>query len=311
MRRKIVKQGHNALTMTLPSHWTKKFNIKAGDEIEIKEDGKNLMVMAELGECEKTTTINIEKANQYLQHYPNNPFLRSIDVLYRLGYDEIKLEFDNAKIMSFIPEELNFLLGFEVIDQGKNFCIIKNIASGLDKQFDNILRRIFLVLQSMASDILEYVEKSEFKKLKSVNDLEMMNNKLTNFCERILNQKGYKDIRRTSAIYTMISLSEQIADDFRAICDYYNGFQKKFKFTKNSLDFFKEVINLIEEFIKLFYNFNRINLCTLTLTRHELIQRATFQLFKTQPKEEQVLLHYLTSIINKIYHMTEALIEFE
>ena len=32
MIRKIIKQGHNTLTITLPSEWTKRFNLEAGKE---------------------------------------------------------------------------------------------------------------------------------------------------------------------------------------------------------------------------------------------------------------------------------------
>ena len=37
MKRKIIKQGNNTLTITLPKNWTEKKNIKAGDEIELSE----------------------------------------------------------------------------------------------------------------------------------------------------------------------------------------------------------------------------------------------------------------------------------
>ncbi len=31
MKRKIIKQGHNTLTVTLPSEWAKQFNLKSGE----------------------------------------------------------------------------------------------------------------------------------------------------------------------------------------------------------------------------------------------------------------------------------------
>lgn len=38
MKRKIIKQGHNTLTVTLPSEWTKKLQLGAGDEVDIIEN---------------------------------------------------------------------------------------------------------------------------------------------------------------------------------------------------------------------------------------------------------------------------------
>jgi len=34
MKRKIIKQGHNTLTITLPSKWAHKLNLKAGEEVD-------------------------------------------------------------------------------------------------------------------------------------------------------------------------------------------------------------------------------------------------------------------------------------
>ena len=44
MKRKIIKQGHNTLTVTLPSEWVKKLNLNAGDEIDLVEDNSSLVI---------------------------------------------------------------------------------------------------------------------------------------------------------------------------------------------------------------------------------------------------------------------------
>ena len=41
MKRKIIRQGHNTLTITLPSDWAKRFNIEAGKEIDLTERDEN------------------------------------------------------------------------------------------------------------------------------------------------------------------------------------------------------------------------------------------------------------------------------
>ena len=53
MKRRIIKQGHNTLTITLPSKWAKKFNINPGDEVELIEQGKDLKIATE-----KTQQLN-------------------------------------------------------------------------------------------------------------------------------------------------------------------------------------------------------------------------------------------------------------
>ena len=44
MERKLVQQGNNALTVTLPSTWLKKYNLKAKDVVELEEAGRAIMV---------------------------------------------------------------------------------------------------------------------------------------------------------------------------------------------------------------------------------------------------------------------------
>jgi len=39
MKRKLVKQGGTALTVSLPAKWAKKYDLKAGDEIDLVEEG--------------------------------------------------------------------------------------------------------------------------------------------------------------------------------------------------------------------------------------------------------------------------------
>ena len=59
MKRKIIKQGHNTLTITLPSEWVKKLNLSAGDEIDLVEDNSSLYINGKQHNGFKTTTIDI------------------------------------------------------------------------------------------------------------------------------------------------------------------------------------------------------------------------------------------------------------
>ena len=44
MKRKIVKHGPISLTVSLPSKWVKKRNLKAGDEVEVEEHNNGLFI---------------------------------------------------------------------------------------------------------------------------------------------------------------------------------------------------------------------------------------------------------------------------
>ena len=44
MKRKVVKQGHNTLTITLPAKWAKKNNLGPSCEVDLVEIKNNLVV---------------------------------------------------------------------------------------------------------------------------------------------------------------------------------------------------------------------------------------------------------------------------
>jgi phosphate uptake regulator len=84
MKRKVIKQGYNTLTVTLPTDWTKKFNIKPGDEVDIIEQGRGLQVSTEKGPNLSTITIDISRLSPAV-------IWRYLLAAYRAGYDEITI----------------------------------------------------------------------------------------------------------------------------------------------------------------------------------------------------------------------------
>ena len=47
MKRKIIKQGHNTLTITLPNKWAQRLNLKAGDEVDLVEKENSILINSE------------------------------------------------------------------------------------------------------------------------------------------------------------------------------------------------------------------------------------------------------------------------
>ena len=92
MRRKVIKQGHNTLTMTLPSNWTKKLNISPGDELELEERQNGLFLTTEkkLKQGRKAefdiTNMDIPTIWKYFM------------AVYREGYDEVLVKFSDKKL---------------------------------------------------------------------------------------------------------------------------------------------------------------------------------------------------------------------
>ncbi len=88
MRRKVIKQGHNTLTITLPAKWVIDNNIKPSQELEIDVKDTSLVINSK-----QQTTHELFKAD--ISNLDRCSILYTIRNLYRLGYDEIELSFEN------------------------------------------------------------------------------------------------------------------------------------------------------------------------------------------------------------------------
>ena len=63
MRRKLVKQGDNALTITLPAAWTRVHQLTPGNEVDVRQEGQELILSSEPAE-QKTAEIMIAEGEE-------------------------------------------------------------------------------------------------------------------------------------------------------------------------------------------------------------------------------------------------------
>ena len=106
-QRKIVRQGKSALTITLPSKWTKKFSLDDTNSIYIKEEENNLIIKSNSSSKLKKTKIDVTDKKKGLTFH-------IINGLYLQGFDEIEITHNNLQIakelstgyIGMIPKEL-------------------------------------------------------------------------------------------------------------------------------------------------------------------------------------------------------------
>jgi len=217
MKRKVIKQGHNTLTITLPAKWVELNNIKAGDEVDIESKNKVLNIFKEGPNEISSVIIDIEKFNTLIP--------RTIHAMYKKGVDEIRLQYSDSKISSKIQKAIREeTLGYEIVKQSSNFCLIKCISDPVLNEFDSILRRTFLLLISMADDSLEAIKNKDYESLRNIRFMELTNNRYVTVCRRIINKFGLPSYPNPHFIYYIIEELERIADHYK----YKNGDQDCF-----------------------------------------------------------------------------------
>jgi len=273
MKRKIVKQGGTALTITLPNKWAKKWELKAGDEVEVIEKGKEIIVNSK-------KTPSIGKITLDVSGFPSALITRHINAAYKLGYDEIEIKFDNPKVrytsakveysskdrFSYASEKKEIdtleliqtitdrLMGLEIIEQGKGHCIVKELAEIKEIEFKNVLRKIFLLLDSMFENNLIYLKEKDKDVPSIIFNIESNVNKFCHFCLRILNKNGYEDYTKTQIMYLLVSQLELLGD---LLANFIKSEQKNSeKADKNAIEKCNEARVIFNEFYENFYKFD-------------------------------------------------------
>ncbi len=293
MKRKIIQLAGKTHVVSLPASFVRKYGLKKGDEVEVEERGKELVLVTEKKTDIRKIVVDLEKIGPLHENY--------ISFLYQEGYDEIELRSITKKGLRVVQQRISNLMGFEIIRQGETYCVIRNVAEAMETEFENILRRTFLILIDMADNCYDAISKGEFSRLDDIKLLEKTNNKFTDFLKRILNKHGYKEPEKLPFLYSIIRDLEQIADIYRYICDTFKS-EKKFKFTKDVLGLFKEINTFLETFYHLFYKYDKVKAFEFHGER-EKFKKRLYELFEKESGRNLLLLNYLDQLVNDIYHL--------
>jgi phosphate uptake regulator len=286
MKRALIKQGQSSLTVSLPASWIKKFNLKGGDEISLIEDERNLVISTKENFISKKSKIDVSGLREtFLWVYLSNLYVR--------GDDEIEINFSTRKEFDMIVGITNSLIGFAVVEQGKNYCVLKDISGTSEDSFDALLRRIFLLTIMMAEEGYELLSKDEIKNIPEISERDEQVNKLVNFCLRMLNKKGHSDFRKTPIYTTIIYMLEQISDEYTRMFRYMAE-----PVPKRMLFIFKRVISLNKDFQKLFYGFNQ-ELASKMLTERDNI-RKEIDLLLPKAKPGEIIVAYRLKKITEL-----------
>lgn len=328
MKRKIIKQGHNTLTLTLPAEWTKRFNLQAGREIDIDERDNGLFISTEKNSQDKKTEFDITGMD-----IPT--IWKYFMAVYREGYSEIVVKFDpkleiespykfltlhrfdlkyhkqreKISIIEALQGFVNRFIDFEIVEHGKDYVVIKEMGDLTSKEFDNSLRRVFLLLQQMAEDILESIKTGNPKIVSHMHDVDINLDKFHDYCIRILNRVGNKEPRKTSLLFSTLYLMELIGDEFKNIAIHLMHDYSKVKLI-NMATFMESVRDMINAFYDMFYKFDK----TKTGIISEIDKKTYFnipQTYKKSNEEEKEIYHHLRMIERYLNALVELRIEME
>ncbi len=324
MKRKVIKQGNNTLTVTLPRSWTGKFGVGPGEEIEMVEEDRGLLITT-------SKALPARRADISINGMTNPMVWRHVMGAYRAGYDEIMLRFSNPErkyAMEFtstsdlkskyngtlpemstihmIQETINRFIGMEIIEQHGTSCLVKDITNIDGTEFDGALRRIFYLVEASGEFALKALKDG---RVEGAYETEVNDNsvdRFSDYCMRILNKVGYSSYRKTPVMYTIVSLLEFVGDEYKRLA----GHVKEKAVGKELLDLGREVQAQFHRFHEFFYRFSTERL--LELNNED--KRLKGELDKAAERAsagERELVHHLKKVRRLIVDLIQFRIELE
>jgi phosphate uptake regulator len=328
MIRRLIKQGHNTLTVTLPSKWIQNFGLGAGSEVDLSERENGLFIT--------TQKINTKKKAEFDITDMDIPTVwKYFMAVYREGYDEIKVKFtqgaeiespykffaqhrvdlkykkerEKKSVLEVLHGFVTRFIGFEIVEHGKDYILIKEMGELTNREFDNALRRVFLLVQQMSDETVEAIKSSNPKILGHMHDVDISLDRFHDYCIRILNKNHSKEPRKTNLLFSTLYLLELLGDEFKNISIHLSeDFPKtKFKNIEHFADAIKEEIDL---FYDLYYTFDMAKIQKIS----EADKKYYFSysdIFKKSGDEEKEIFHHLRLIGRYINALVELRIEME
>jgi len=279
------------MMISLPSKWIKKNKLEKGDEVELEELNRKLVITTESKKGSSEITVNLSSLTE-------SAVRTIVTNVYRAGYNKIIINFNDKAILKIIEDVIeNYLIGFEIIKKSQNSCIIENITEPSEDQFDNIFSKIIWSI----NDLFEITEAMLKKEKRDFTKIEEKIKQFDNLCRRIISKKGIDEKLQLQLAFhsELIHAQREIYHLLR-----YLG--------KNPVKTGKEELELLEECKQIFETlkqaYNRKDISLLEKihgTEKEIIYKKGYNSFK---KANPIIVHHLLSTARGLYLATSPLV---
>ena len=301
MKRKVIQIADSTQLISLPRKWCLANSIHKGDELEVEGIGDKLTVSCK-------PEIKIEKAELHMKEY-GILAPRVIYSLYKKGIDEVKIYFNSPEDVQLVQKALkNETVGYEIVEQDSQSCLIKNISSNI-MAFDTMLRRTFLLLTSFAEETAHALSKKEFASLKNLLGLEESNNRFTTLCRRYLNKYGSQGNTKIGPLYAMIEELEKIADEYKYLIVSLGNLKNiDAKINPQILGAYQTLLKMLQETYHSFYKMEPEKVANIAATRKQMVAEWTSLLHQIKNPTEFVLMHHALVLMQKTFNLVGPMI---
>ncbi|MBT4824555.1 hypothetical protein HN695_07560 [Candidatus Woesearchaeota archaeon] len=287
MRRKLIKQGLGGLTFYVPKKWSKRLNLKAGDEIDVEEEGNILMITPEKITKDEKITINTTDMN-------DNSLKIALVSAYWQGFETIILISKKPFKIVKVNKLVGSLVGLVVTDQSDNKIEIKNVASENIEDVEKIINKIFITTHYQITKAIELFE-GDVSHIEEIKELKKAVTKQGNYCRRIIFSTNFGK-SKSYEYNIIILLHKKITSILSRFCSSYNKLSPKFK---------KETKNYLIKIEKWFSQLQKSYLksdITSALKMHDLMaaERDKLYISSDYPPALSALMEFMFSLSSRI-----------
>ena len=312
MRRKIIRQGHNTYTVSLPKKWCDNHGLKEGHEIDIGEKGECLMLSKEAYRGTGEIAVDITGLDR-------STIIILIESLYTYGYDKINITTKDSKVkyymfdkelsvQSVVRNAIDLLIGAEIVSSSKNKYEIAVMTEDSREKFDMTLRRIFLLIIDLHDSFLEGITKKD-KGLTEAVDLQHASiMKFINYALRLLNKFGYEDADKTTFYFSMINYLHRVERIPKNITGYV---VENLKLGKKTCDIIEEIFREFKDYYEVFYKYDVKKISAINTKRDLLKVKIFHQEYKNLTKDEIFVLSSFSNILDEIVGLCEMRMAIE
>ncbi len=263
MKRKIIKQGNQAFTVTLPITWIRKFEIDKKNEIDIEEKGNHLIIKTHNPAVGSSIEIDVNGLS-------SRSIYMNIAGAYAKGIDEITL-ISKEDITSIINDNLHYLIGFGLISETGNKYVMKDITKGNQAHVDEIFKRVFQMIQLFYDAAVKDIYGDQKETVEHLRSRDREVNKFCLYLQRSINKQSYDDINGR-IIFTYSYCLEKISDEIDRM------WRTNIKYSVKKSPEIKKILEIVREGLgksfDLYYQFNKMHIEEIYDLREKVRDRS-------------------------------------
>ena len=198
MRRKLVQHGEKTLMVSLPAKWLKTQDLKKGDAVVLAPENSSITISKEvLLDTVHKIKISIKLETPLHVH-------AVLSNAYKLGYDEIAVDYAGKNQLRLIKQEVARMIGFEIVNLTADTCRIKSVIKSTVEEYENIKKRSWFSIKSALDTLIADMKKGKMENYPVILELYENNLKFTDFCRRLINKHMFLDIKNSCLEYSVL-----------------------------------------------------------------------------------------------------------